>query len=74
MLRPYSRRKDELTTEQGCLLWGSRVIIPVRLHSKLLEDVHSGHPGIVRMKSIARSYFWWPSLDKEGPGAMCRVV
>ena len=60
VLRPYSRRKDELTTE-----WVNRVIIPVRLHSKLLEDVHSGHPGIVRMKSIARSYFWWPSLDKD---------
>ena len=24
-----------------------------------------GHPGITRMKAIARSYFWWNGLDKD---------
>ncbi len=27
-LRPYFRRKDELSIEDGCVLWGSRVIVP----------------------------------------------
>lgn len=27
-LEPFDRRKDELTIQDGCLMWGSRVIIP----------------------------------------------
>ncbi|XP_063914802.1 uncharacterized protein K02A2.6-like [Zophobas morio] len=61
----FSRRKQQITTEGGCLLWGDRIIIPEVLRKRLLEELHALHLGIVKMKSIARSYFWWPNMDKQ---------
>ncbi len=41
-----------------------RVIVPTSLQSTLLTSLHENHPGITKMKSLARSYFWWNGMDK----------
>ena len=63
--KAYHNRQHQITIEHECLLWGIRVIIPTSLRQKLLEALHEGHPGVVRMKAIARSYMWWSGLDKD---------
>nr|CAI5840481.1 unnamed protein product [Callosobruchus analis] len=63
--QPYFRRKNEITVYQDCLLWGSRVIIPPGGRKGLMNLLHEGHPGVVKMKAIARSYAWWPKLDEQ---------
>ena len=35
-LKPYAKRKLDLTVEEGCVHWGFRVVIPEKLQSRLL--------------------------------------
>ena len=64
-LKPFYKRRDELSIVDGCLLWGTRVVIPKIFHKPLLKELHYSHLGMSRMKSLARSYFWWPQLDSQ---------
>ena len=64
-LKPYVARKLELTLQDDCVLWGTRVVIPKRLQAPILEELHKDHAGICRIKALARSYVWWPGLDRE---------
>ena len=64
-LKPYFIKWHELSVDQGCVLWGNRVIVPTTLRAMLLLDLHDSHIGMVRMKAIARQHFWWPGLNEE---------
>ena len=64
-LKPYFSRRQEISIEDNCLLWGIRVIIPNSLRKYLLTELHKDHPGIVKMKVLARGHVWWPGMDDE---------
>nr|XP_049463733.1 uncharacterized protein K02A2.6-like [Anopheles coluzzii] len=64
-LARFNARKDALTTVENCILFGERVVIPKKLQQKCLQQVHQGHPGVQRMKALARSFFYWPTIDAD---------
>lgn len=69
-LIPYHRKRSELTIEGNCLLWGSRVVIPTNARKAIIETLHLSHPGIVKMKTLARQHVYWPSMDKDIEGVV----
>ena len=46
-------------------MWGIRVIVPSKQQHHILQELHRDHPGCSRMKSLARSFMWWPNMDQD---------
>ncbi|XP_037566386.1 uncharacterized protein K02A2.6-like [Dermacentor silvarum] len=73
--RFYTDRKLQLSVQEDCILLGSRVIISSALQQEVLRLLHEGHPGMTKMKAIARSHVWWTWLEEDVTAAVrqCQV-
>ena len=59
----FRKLEDSLSVVHGCLVHGTRVVIPESLQPQILDLLHIGHFGIERMKQLARTAVYWPGID-----------
>ena len=41
------------------------MVVPQKGRAVILRELHSGHPGVSRMKALAWMFVWWPKIDEE---------
>ena len=61
-VKPYVHDKITYTVHDDCLFSSSKVVLPVSLRQRFLEEIHSSHVGAVRMKSL---YVFWPKITQD---------
>lgn len=64
-VQQFYARRDSLSTAQKCLMYAERIVIPKKLQKRVLDQLHKGHPGIERTRSLARNYVYWPGIDEH---------
>lgn len=64
-LRTSGYKDNELTIQNECILKGTRVMIPFKLRQRILDELHTGHVGILKMKLLARSFVYWKNIDHD---------
>ncbi|XP_014249829.1 uncharacterized protein K02A2.6-like [Cimex lectularius] len=64
-LRPYFPVKDEISTVNGLLVRGERLIVPIQLRQNILQRIHAGHFGVSKCRLRAQGCVWWPGISSD---------
>ena len=57
-MKPFTSLFYDLYVENEVIFFGFHIVIPTAQHCRLLLELHMTHIGIVKMKEVARQYFW----------------
>ena len=65
IISPYRNYHDEISTYNGIMFKGERVIVPKSMQKEMLAVIHSSHSGIEKCKRRARDVLYWPGMNSE---------
>ncbi|XP_061394278.1 uncharacterized protein K02A2.6-like [Musca vetustissima] len=61
----YAAPEENYQLSSGCFTFEHRVVVPSVLREKILKDLHAAHLGIEKIKGMARSFVYWPLIDRD---------
>ena len=64
-VQEYSTFKEELTLQDGLILKGERLVIPVACRNTIMERLHASHAGIQSCLRRARDSVYWPGMAQD---------
>lgn len=64
-VKQFFRMRDELTTEDGLVLLGTRIVIPKMSQKRVLERLHDAHQGVENTKRRARQTVYWCGINND---------
>lgn len=66
-LRAYCPEKNELTIQQGLLMKGNHLVIPVSMWLYVLDRIHEAHQGTAKCRERDRAItsVWWQGLSRK---------
>ena len=65
LARRYWDFRDELSTDDGMLLKGQRLIIPAELQEEYLSHLHEGHLSASKVQENAKQHMYWTVIDAD---------
>ena len=57
--------KGELSTSDGLVTRGNRIVIPDQLQHEIIERIHDGHQGLTKCRERANTAVWWPGMSAQ---------
>ena len=65
LARRYWDFRDELSTDDGMLLKGPRLVIPGELQEEYLSRLHEGHLSATKVQENAKQHMYWTGIDVD---------
>ena len=62
---PYWSFRDQISSSDGVLLKGEKLIIPKAMQPEMLKLIHCSHLGIEKCKRRARDIMYWPGMSSQ---------
>ena len=57
--------RDELSTYNGIVYKGNRIVIPTSMRKDMLKRIHKSHLGMVTSKQRAKDVIYWPGMNGQ---------
>ena len=65
LVRRYWDFRDKLSTDDGMLLKGPRLIIPGELQEEYLSRLHEGHLSASKVQENAKQHMYWTGINAD---------